>query len=429
MPKMMQDHGSQPVHRRIRPPTGKKRRPAATEKTADGRLVRLVQQDRLYQEVSIDLGPTDIDRVLREANVGRQQDQAKLAAEILEKDWDIAQAVQTRTAAVLGAAWEVQPQADTDRAREVADFVRQALASAGTGAAAPLDTFEQLLGAMLTAYLPGFSVNEIVWREGGREIAGFQFIPQHHFTFYESMDRPLLVTPENRSGYALPSHKFIVHRYRHRRGDITRGGLIRPLAWLYAFKNLNLKDLLRYIEKFGMPFIAARLDQHAFDHERHKIAWLIRNFGSDGGGVFTKGAELEFIEGNGSNAEVHFKFLDYCERAVSKLILGQTSTSDGRDSNRSTAAIHNLVRHDLCIDDCRALAQTIRQDVIRPLVQFNFGPDEPLPRFAMACDLPPDRETESRIVQNLANAGYSIAPADIEAKFGYRLSRANGETA
>jgi phage gp29-like protein len=201
--------------------------------------------------------------------------------------------------------------------------------------------------------------------------------------------------------------------------DELIGGLIRPLAWLYVFKNLALKDLLRYIEKYGMPFIAARLDEQAFEKERRKIAYLVRNFGSDGGGVFTKATELEMLHAPGSSGEVYFRFLEYSERAVARLILGQTSTSDSRDSNRSTAYVHNLVRHDLRADDCTALAATLRRELIRPLVQFNFGPEEPLPTILFQAPVEGDREQESRIVANLTAAGYRLDPATVSARTGY----------
>lgn len=397
-----------------------------TGRTGDlaGRLVQLTPEDRLVEEVSRNLTPWDVDQILREANAGDPRRQAKLAQEILEKDWDIAQAVQTRAAAVIGTPWQIQPASQGPAAAESAACLARILSEAGgEDAGEPLASFDQLLANLLSAYLPGFAVSEIVWRDGGRGLAGFQFVPAHHFSFAGGSERPRLVTRRSPQGDELPRRKFVVHRYRHRSGDLARGGLIRPLAWLYCFKNLNLKDLLRYMEKFGMPFIAARLDPQAFESERRKIGYLIRNFGSDGGGVFTRGVELEFIQNqNQAGADLYFRFLDYAARAVSKLVLGQTATSDSQDANRSTASVHNLVRQDLRQDDCLALAETLRQDLLRPLVEFNFGPGLPVPRLVFACQAPPDLERESRVVDNLCRAGYRPEPAAIERRFGYRLA-------
>lgn len=389
-----------------------------------GRLVDFLPQDRLQPELTRQLSPGDVDQILRAANTGDCQRQAKLAREMVEKDWDLAQALQTRVAAVAGTPWELQPGADTLVGRRIAAFVERALRAAGSVPGdEDLDGFGQLLNHMLTSYLPGYSVNEIVWDEGGRGVLGFQFIEPQFFTLRDSTALRL-VTPEQPLGVELPRGKFIVHRYCHRGGDLTRGGLIRPLAWLYVFKNLNVKDLLRFLEKYGMPFLLARLDQAAYDEERHHLAYLIRHFGSDGGGVFTKAAELQVVQPGANQGDVYFKFMDYCERAISKLILGQTSTSDSKDSNRSTAAVHNQVRQDLRVDDCRALAETLRQDLIGPLVRFNFGDDAPVPHLCFQCQPPTDRELESRILVNLHQAGFAVDPAAVAARFGYPLQAA-----
>jgi phage gp29-like protein len=284
--------------------------------------------------------------------------------------------------------------------------------------------FGGLVRGLMSAVLPGYAVAEIVWTDGGAAIQGFHVVPAHHFTFRDGA-HPRLVTPETPTGVELPPGKFIVFRYSLRPGDVVRSGLIRPLAWLYAFKNLNLKDLLRYVEKFGMPFLIARLDDYAFDQERLRIAAMIRHFASDGGGVFTKSADLELLQPSGSSGEVYFRFLDYCERAISKILLGQTSTSDSRDANRSTAQIHNLVRLDLRTDDCGAMAETIERQLLRPLVHYNYGPTAPIPRFCFRCSAETDRERESRILLNLRQAGYDVAPEAVEAAFGYSLRPAH----
>lgn len=388
------------------------------------RLVTPNAQDRHAREVSRNLTPYDVDRILQNANGGDPREQAKLATEILEKDWDIAQALQTRIAAVSGTPWDVQPADDSERARAVASFTRQALKAAGSAAeAADLGGFGGLIRGLLGGLLTGYAVAEIVWAEGGAGLRGFQHIPAQHFTFGDGM-APRLVTPDAPRGHDLPVGKFIVFSPGNRTGDIVRAGMIRPLAWLYAFKNLNLKDLLRYVEKFGMPFLIARLDDYAFDQERLRIASMIRHFASDGGGVFTKSAELELLQPSANSGEVYFRFLDYCERAVNKVLLGQTSTSDSRDANRSTASVHNLVRQDLRADDCRALAEALERQLLRPLAQYNFGPDAPVPSLCFRVEEEADRERESRILVNLRQAGYQVAPDAVEGAFGYPLSAA-----
>ena len=60
-------------------------------------------------DASRGLTPALLNRILIAANAGDIADQSKLAAELEEKNHDIAQALQTRRLAVLGCPWTVEP--------------------------------------------------------------------------------------------------------------------------------------------------------------------------------------------------------------------------------------------------------------------------------------------------------------------------------
>lgn len=57
---------------------------------------------------------------------------------------------------------------------------------------------------------------------------------------------------------------------------------------------------------------------------------------------------------------------------ISKAILGQTLTSDSGGGSYAQSKTHDEVRHDLTVADAKALAVTIRRDIIRPLVYLNY---------------------------------------------------------
>ena len=63
--------------------------------------------DRYQGDVSYDLTPEKINSIMNAANMGDIRDQVQLAAEILEKNADIAQALNTRKDAVLGLPWHI----------------------------------------------------------------------------------------------------------------------------------------------------------------------------------------------------------------------------------------------------------------------------------------------------------------------------------
>ena len=211
------------------------------------------------------------------ANTGDTEDQCRLSREILEKNADIMQALSTRKNAVIGCGWRLEPGDESEAARQAAEQLQSVLRECGGDGS---DAFEDLLEDLLGALLPGFAVSEILWQPGGG-LTGFHHVGQQHFTFVDGYT-PRLVTRDNPRGEVIDRKRIIFHRVRFHGGDPARGGLIRPLAWLHCFKTVGEKDLLSFIERHGMPFVAAKVDETTFEREKNLVKRLIRNFGSSG---------------------------------------------------------------------------------------------------------------------------------------------------
>ena len=351
------------------------------------------------------------------ADSGNIQDQALLASEILEKNADIIQALNTRKDAVLGLPWHIQGSSDDPRSIQIASRLEDVLRSCGDAYEA--DSFSEMLSDMLGALLPGFAVSEILWLPGG-ELRGFRHIPQHHFTFAESFV-PLLMTDDAPEGIRLDRNRIVYNNARIHGSDPVRGGLIRPLAWLHCFKHIGEKDLLSFVERYGMPFIAASVDPATYDTEKNKIKSLVRNFGSSGGGVFTRAVELQLLECR-NNGAAYFTLLEYLEKAVNKVILGQTASS-GDSSGWSKGDAQSQVRQDILESDCTKLMRLVDTQIIKPYVLYNCGPDVKLPRFEIDFTPPADKEKLSQVIKTLYDAGFELSAEDASDLTGLKLSR------
>ncbi len=387
------------------------------------RLTHWDAADRSRAEESNGLSPARLGAIFARANQGDPTAQAKLAEEILEKNWDIRHATGTRAAAVAGVLVRIHPADETDaRAKQIADEA-QAMLDAIEPAGNTTDlNFSGLVSRMSGALLPGYDIAEIIWGAGGNSIEAFAPLPRDAITFDRSRD-PLISTMRTPTGVPLAPDKFVWHRPRAMSGDATRGGLIRPLAWMHLFTNLGVKDLTRFTEKFGMPFVSARLDENAWKTERHTIADLIRNFGSDGGGVFTKAVEIEMIEGNNSNGEVYFKLLEYFGGAITRVVLGQTATSS-EGGGWSADSAQAAVRQDLLESDCEDIAASIRNDVLKPWTRWNYGEDAPIPVVVFDYEPPADLTRLAAIAGDVAQKmGYQLDPDWVESTFGVKLAR------
>lgn len=304
----------------------------------------------------------------------------------------------------------------TPAAQEAAEAFEKALRNAGTQQGC--DTFKALLSDMLKSLIVGYSLNEIYWGPGG-SLLGFGSINSRDIDFLNSFT-PHIRLSNARGSIEPEANKFIYAHCRMHGSDPARGGLIRPLAWLHCFKSLNEKDLLSFIERYGMPFIAGMVDPATFDKEKNTLKRLILNFGSSGGGVFTKNVELKLLECTG-RGEAFFQLLQYLEAAVNKVILGQTASS-GESAGLSKGDAQSKVRQDILEVDCRTLQRVINTQLIKPWTRYNCGEVAP-PQLVIDCAAPEDEVSRANVLKTLYEAGFEADAEEVSARFGCKLKR------
>jgi phage gp29-like protein len=387
--------------------------PAATAPAAGTFVIRELS-DRYERDVSRSLDPQRVDQIMTAANAGDISEQCQLSSEIQEKSEFIASVLPVRVQAVLGLPYEIKPGDDTPAAKKAAEYFTEELKKAGDRT---LDTFKQLREDLLTHLVPGVACSEIVWNPGGK-IRGFKFVEARHLTLRYG-DELRLIAQNEPSGVLLLPNKFITHKYRRNGGDVARGGLIRPLAWLHCFANLNLKDLLRFIERYGMPFTVAKVDKATWDNERSVVQRLIRNFGPDGGAVLPRESEIELLQASNNTGDVYFKLLEYLDKAITRIVLGQTASS-GDASGWSKGSAQGQVRQDILEYDAGALDDTLKSQLAAPWMAFNF-PGVAVP--VITADATPPEDIKNKYeAQKMKfdamgvaiRAGLLTATADIE---------------
>lgn len=282
-------------------------------------------------------------------------------------------------------------------------------------------SFESMIETELgSGILPGFACPEIVWERGGR-LAGFNPLEARHFTFLDSRT-PRLITKQHSEGVELPPAKFLLHWHRAKGGDAVRGGLIRCIAWMHCFQSNGTKFLLRFIERYGMPFTVAKVDEQSWRKDRSKLKSLIQNFGPDGGGVFSKAVELDLLQAATNTGDVYFSLLEYLRGAIERVVLGQTATS-GDGGGFSNDGAQHMVRMDIKGSDCRQIAASVNHRLLPYAVAFRYGPDAPVPR--MEYDLKPakDAQAEANVIKTLGEAGWDVDEEQITEATGYKVTR------
>lgn len=384
---------------------------------APGRWTAADPGDRARWLQTSEYTPANVSRILEAANEGDIAELAVAAREIQERNWEVIMAMQVRKSALTGLEWGIEPGDGRPASKEAAEAFETALKS--SGGESGILSFHDIIDHLMDAVVAPLSAAEIVWGAGG-SLIGFRPIGAWHFTFRGS-ETPLLATDEEPLGIPLPPAKFIVHTHGGA-GDPARAGLIRTLIWLHVFQNYPVKDLVSFVERYGMPFVVAKVDRNAWENERGVMRNLIRSFGPNGGGVFTKSTELELLQASNAGGDVYFKLLEYTSRAITKVILGQLASSS-ESSGLSGGDAQTRVRDDLLEADARAIESTIRVQLATPWTKFNFGDTASVPVLKFRNSAPEDRAVFAGIVETLHRAGLDADPAEISARFGVSLTR------
>ncbi len=383
-------------------------------------------RDRWSGYPSVGLTPERLAQIFQAADQGALQAQAELFEEMEEKDSHLASLLQTRKLAVASLDWRIEPASEEEQDQEIAEFVEVRLRAVANLPEAMLD--------LLDAIAKGYALVEIDWQvQQYAEPVFLRWVHPKRVTFWNSLT-PAILEGNSLTGRILTPWKFIFHRYKGRSGHDTRAGMLRVVSWMYLLKNYSLKDWAAFNEIFGMPMRLGKYDPSATEADKAALVTAIRALGSDAAGVISKSTEIEFVEAAtrlSGNYNPYQVMIEFCNREMSKAILGQTLTTDttGTTGTYSSAKVHDEVRRDLMEADAEALAATLRAQLIRPLVGFNFGWEAPLPYFVFDLAEEEDQKQVAETYKILKEIGYPLTLEHLSERFNLPLPREGQEVA
>jgi phage gp29-like protein len=376
-------------------------------------------RDRYGSYPSHGLTPERLARIFKEADQGDVTRQAELFEEMEEKDLHLTGTLQTRKLAVTGLEWEILPASDSTEDKNIAAAAKEMIEY--------IEHFDDALLDILDAVGKGFSVGEIMWdiSEGKIWIKDIEWVHQRRFTFNSPtvlLKTPKLITDDAPVwGEDLPPNKFVVHRYKARSGATPRGGLLRPCAYMYLFKNYDIKDWLIFNELFSVPMRIGKYKPGTPPKEIDALKQAVFNLGVDAAAVVSDSTLIELIESKVTGSNTSFKdFADFCDKAMSKAILGHTGSAEGTPGKLGDEDQAGNIRQDLLESDAKALMTTIKFQVLAPWVAFNYGPDKGVPKFKLHFEEDDDLEKTARVYGILVkDMNFDEIPADhVHERFG-----------
>lgn len=217
----------------------------------------------------------------------------------------------------------------------------------------------------------------------------------------------------------LRPYQWIFHTGKAKSGIPIRGGFARAVAWSFLFKSFTVKDWAIFCEAYGQPLRLGKYDAGATDADKDKLLTAVSNIGADYAAIVPQSMAIEFIKADLSGShELYEKRADWLDRQVSKVVLGQTATTDAIAGGHAVGKTHDRVRDDIEKSDAIRLSDTLTRDFAHPLVVLNHGPQERYPTVVVGRPEEIDLEKFMTNVDKFVRLGGRVAASVVADKIG-----------
>lgn len=279
-----------------------------------------------------------------------------------------------------------------------------------------------IISGILDAPFYGFAPLELVWRRGDNwwHLVDVLARPAHWFRF-DSRNNPVFVGEYGlfcADPRPLPPGKFVFVAH-HATYDNPYGlRLLSRCLWPVAFKRGGLQFYARFVERHGMPWVVGEAPAQADSVEKRKMARDLARMVQDAVAVIPHGANVTLESAGQTQGAIHENFLARQDRAISKVLMGQTLTveTDGKNSLAATQG-HKEVADDLADADKSMVADTWNE-IGWLYAQVNAGPGVLAPLGAY--EEPEDLNTRADLDKKLAEIGVVFTAEHFTENYGLK---------
>lgn len=363
---------------------------------------------QLLSGTTTGISPGRLANILRASERGDMDAYLSLAEELEEKDAHYLAVMGTRKRAVSQLEITVEAADDSEPAQRHAEFIQSWL---------DRDQLEAEIFDILDAIGKGFSVMEIVW-----DVSDKVWLPQNLiwrdprlFKFADDLRTLKIKGVGGAEEAPLLPYKYIVHEHKAKSGTVIRGGVARTCAWMWLFKNFSVKDWVIFSERYGQPIRVGKYGAGASKEDRDVLMRAVSMLGSDAAAIIPDSMLVEFIDAQDkkSSAEVFRELANFADMQMSKAVLGQTTTTDAISGGHAVSKEHNEVREDIERSDAKQLAPTLNEQLIRPMIDLNFGPQRVYPRLRIGRSGQIDVKAVSEVAERAQRMGMRLSESKL----------------
>lgn len=330
--------------------------------------------------------------------------------EILRDD-QVQSTFEQRMMAVISSPWEVTPASDSALDKAAADFATEQLNRL---------KFNDLTKKMLYCRFFGFSVAEIIWAiEDGKYIMkSIDVRDRARFKF--DIDCNLrLITVGNHEGTPCEPPYFWVPSVGATHDDDPYGlGLAHYLYWPVTFKRGGIKFWMKFVERFAQPGLLGKFREGTPDDspDIDNLLNALKSLASETGTVIPDSMTIDTIEASRNGTSDYSKVIEIMDKAISKVIVGQTMTTDD-GSSQAQAKVHYDVRQDLIDADSDLICESYNDGPMKWSTELNF-PGAGIPILSRKTT--PDEDLDHKVERDvkLSGAGVKMTQEYVNETYG-----------
>lgn len=368
----------------------------------------------------------DVLAIFRNAEAGNTDRLFALYRDILLAHAHLQGRFTERKEAVLGDVFTVQPYDKT----QPADV---ATATAIQEMQADCPDWHDALNHLLDSFLWPVALVEKVYAPAGRGYRLVRLVPVPH-DLLDFQNGRLRVKDTDSAGRPLGTtseptpQRYIIHRGHLLTTPDNWGGPMRSLVFWWLLGTMDREWWGRFLDRYGSPFPVGKVDS-GDDDSRIILERAFSLATKIGGLVVSRETEIEIKQAAAADAGTAFeKFHDVCNREISKLILGQTLSSDAQATGMGSgvASSQDGIRQDKRQSDAMRLAATLRKQLFTQFVQINGLPGRP-PLAGFGGVDHKEAAGTAALMASLKNAGVQLTDdgiASLSERIGLPLERA-----
>jgi phage gp29-like protein len=310
--------------------------------------------------------PSTIGQVMDDAAQGECQDQAAFISFMMDKDPKLAAHLLTRQDAVSAANWYLVPPFVIDTVPVSYDDNPLLREFHGILNASGMNG---LLRKLNEATTYGYSAVGIEYLPGG---VGFYWHPIDPTSIkFDLSGGACLVNAdaEELPVEKFPPHAIVIHLAATRSDHPARRGLARMLMWFWLFKHMSLDRWAKFVSRFGIPFLVARMSKSDFesDSRRELLVEALQKMSHKGiVAISGQNASVEPQSVGNQSGTIHFDHVSMVDSHYAMLVLGQLGSSEGEKGRLGNNQSQEDVRQDKRETDCHAIEETIQREIIVP---------------------------------------------------------------